>query len=106
MLIIQQTIVKSGQHQSMIYSIECSSIDIQSTIDTKYYFKRNEDETYSHPVSLDLQTIFETQRIINNLIETTLGGNLALADLKRLECQTDDKKTSSGNFSVCISTKN
>jgi hypothetical protein len=47
MLIIQQTIVKSGQHQSMIYSIECSSIDIQSTIDTKYYFKRNEDETFS-----------------------------------------------------------
>jgi hypothetical protein len=60
---------------------------------------------HSHPVIVDLQTIFETQRIINNLIEMTLGGNLALVDLKRLECQTDDKETSSGNFSVCISTK-
>jgi hypothetical protein len=35
----------------------------------------------------------------------TLGGNLALANLKRLEWQTDDKETSSGNVSVCISTK-
>jgi hypothetical protein len=78
---IQQTIVKHSQHQSMIYSIECSFIDIRSTIDTKYYFKRNKDEIYSHPVIVDLQTIFKTQRIINNLIEMTLGGNLALANL-------------------------
>jgi lysosomal alpha-mannosidase len=77
----------------------------QYLIRVEHYFEKNEDETYSHPVIVDLQKIFETQGTINNIIEMTLGGNLALANLKRLEWQTDDKETSSGNVSVCISTK-
>jgi hypothetical protein len=66
----------------------------------------NEDETYSHPVTIDLQKLFETQGTIKDIVEMTLGGNLALADLKRLQWSTDDKETSSGNFSVCTSAKN
>ncbi len=78
----------------------------QYLIRIEHYFEMNEDETYSHPVTIDLQKLFETQGTINDIVEMTLGGNLALADLKRLQWSTDDKETSSGNFSVCTSAKN
>jgi hypothetical protein len=62
----------------------------------------NEDETYSHPVTFDLQKVFETQGMVSDIVELTLGGNLALADMKRLQWSTDDKTASSGNFYVLI----
>jgi lysosomal alpha-mannosidase len=78
----------------------------QYLIRIEHYFEMNEDETYSHPVTIDLQKLFETQGTIDDIVEMTLGGNLALADLKRLQWSTDNKETSSGNFSVCTSAKN
>jgi lysosomal alpha-mannosidase len=66
----------------------------QYLIRVENYFEKNEDDTYSHPVIVDLQTIFQTQGIISDLVELTLSGNLALTDLKRLEWTTNDQQSS------------
>jgi hypothetical protein len=49
-----------------------------------------------------LQSLFESQGTISNIVEMTLGGNLALADTKRLQWSTDDMAASSGNLFVLI----
>jgi lysosomal alpha-mannosidase len=66
----------------------------QYLIRVEHYFEKNEDDTYSHPVIVDLQTIFETQGIINDIVELTLGGNLELHNLNRLEWTTNDQQSS------------
>ncbi len=62
----------------------------QYLIRLEHYFELNEDVTYSHPVTFDLQTIFQTQGIVTDIVELTLGGNLPLVDMKRLQWTTTD----------------
>jgi lysosomal alpha-mannosidase len=58
------------------------------------YFELFEDDTYSHPVTIDLQSIFKSIGRISNTVELTLGANLPLANLQRLNWITDDKESS------------
>jgi lysosomal alpha-mannosidase len=62
-------------------------------IRVEHYFELNEDDTYSHPVTIDLQSIFKSIGTINNTVELTLGGNLPLADLQRLKWVTSDAES-------------
>ncbi|UJR26764.1 hypothetical protein I4U23_008079 [Adineta vaga] len=61
------------------------------------YFELNEDETYSHPVTFDLQSIIKSLGTINNLVEMTLAGNLALSDLHRLKWVTGNEEMAQTN---------
>lgn len=61
------------------------------------YFELNEDATYSQPITFDLQTIFEKIGTIANTVELTLGANMNLADLKRLDWVTSDAESSTVN---------
>jgi lysosomal alpha-mannosidase len=60
----------------------------------EHYFELNEDEEYSHPVTIDLQSIFKSIGTISKTVELTLGGNLPLANLQRLNWVTSDKELS------------
>jgi lysosomal alpha-mannosidase len=59
----------------------------------EHYFELNEDANYSQPITFDLQSIFQSIGTINNTVELTLGANLPLANLKRLEWNTDDESS-------------
>ncbi len=56
----------------------------------EHYFELNEDETYSHPITFDLQSIFQSIGTISNAVELTLAANLPLSDLQRLNWMTND----------------
>jgi lysosomal alpha-mannosidase len=58
----------------------------------EHYFELNEDDTYSHPITFDLQSIFQSIGTISNAVELTLGANLPLADLQRLNWVTSDEE--------------
>ncbi|CAF3324143.1 unnamed protein product [Rotaria socialis] len=60
----------------------------------EHYFELFEDDTYSQPVTFDLQLIFKSLGVINSTVELTLGANLPLAELQRLEWLTGDKESS------------
>jgi lysosomal alpha-mannosidase len=60
----------------------------------EHFFELNEDETYSHPVTFDLQSLFKSIGTISNTVEMSLGGNLALANMHRLDWLTGDKESS------------
>ena len=65
----------------------------------EHYFELFEDDIYSQPISIDLQSIFKSIGIINNTIELTLGANLPLSDMQRLIWLTDDdQKVSQTNI--------
>jgi lysosomal alpha-mannosidase len=66
----------------------------QYLIRVEHYFELNEDETYSHPVTFDLQKVFETQGMVSDIVELTLGGNLVLNDMKRLQWSTKNYESS------------
>ncbi|CAF1609132.1 unnamed protein product, partial [Didymodactylos carnosus] len=66
----------------------------QSLVRLEHYFELNEDATYSHRVTFDLQLLFKSQGTIGELLELTLDANLALADLKRLDWLTGDNESS------------
>jgi len=74
-------------------------------IRVEHYFEINEDDTYSHPVTFDLQKIFETQGIIRDIVEMTLGANLPLNDMNRLVWTTIDQQSSTMNVPKEISMK-
>jgi lysosomal alpha-mannosidase len=63
-------------------------------IRVEHYFELNEDEEYSHPVTIDLQSIFKSIGTISNTVELTLGGNFPLAELQRLNWVTSDNESS------------
>jgi lysosomal alpha-mannosidase len=71
----------------------------QFLIRVEHYFELFEDDTYSHPVTFDLQTLFKSQGTISEMVELTLGANLALADMKRLDWLTGSKESSHVNVS-------
>jgi lysosomal alpha-mannosidase len=58
------------------------------------YFELREDDTYSHPVSFDLQSIFRSIGTITNAVELILSGNLPVANLQRLNWLTSDGESS------------
>jgi len=66
----------------------------QYLIRVENYFELHEDDIYSHPVIFDLQSLFQTQGIVSDIVELTLGANLPLGDMKRLEWLTNDHKSS------------
>jgi len=63
-------------------------------IRVEHYFELHEDETYSHPVTFDLQSLFKSIGTISNTVELTLGANLPLADMKRLNWVTGGEELS------------
>ena len=65
-------------------------------IRVEHYFELNEDEIYSHPLTIDLQSIFKSIGTITNTVELTLSANLPLAQLQRLNWITSDNESSCG----------
>lgn len=63
----------------------------------EHYFELNEDANYSHPITFDLQTIFQAIGTINSAVELTLAANLNIADLKRLDWVTSEGESSKIN---------
>ena len=57
-------------------------------------FELNEDDTYSHPVTFDLQSLFKSIGTISTSVEMTLGANLPYANMKRLDWVTGDEHLS------------
>ena len=51
----------------------------------EHYFELNEDDTYSRPITFDLQSIFQSIGSIGNATELTLAANLPLSELQRLK---------------------
>jgi lysosomal alpha-mannosidase len=66
----------------------------QFLIRVEHYFELNEDEIYSQPVKFDLQKLFKSLGTSTNFSELTLGANLPLSDLHRLDWMTTDKESS------------
>lgn len=63
-------------------------------IRVEHFFELNEDQTYSQPVDVNLQSIFQSIGTISNTVELTLSANLPLADMKRLTWLTNDRQSS------------
>jgi lysosomal alpha-mannosidase len=63
----------------------------------EHYFELEEDDTFSHPVTFDLQSIFQAIGNITSAVELTLNGNLELAKLQRLTWITTEGESSSTN---------
>lgn len=75
----------------------------------EHYFEKNEDETFSQATIVDLQKIFNTRGVISDIEELTLGANLPLTELKRLEWTTIDQQSSkipSSSLSDKVTVKN
>ncbi|CAF4699968.1 unnamed protein product [Rotaria socialis] len=66
----------------------------QFLIRIEHYFELNEDEIYSQPVQIDLQDLFKSLGTITDLIELTLGANLPLSQLHRLDWMTNNNESS------------
>ncbi|CAF1037159.1 unnamed protein product, partial [Didymodactylos carnosus] len=71
----------------------------------EHYFENNEDTDYSKPALVDLQTLF-TQGKITDMVELTLGANLELKDLNRLQWTTADGKSSKSSKSSLFKESN
>ena len=61
----------------------------------EHYFEANEDAIYSKAVTVDLQALFQNIGRISSMVELTLGGNLELSNLRRLDWSTTAKERSS-----------
>ena len=64
----------------------------------EHYFELNEDDTYSRPVTFDLQSIFQSIGNITNTTELTLAANLPLAELQRLNWITNNEELNQMNI--------
>ncbi|CAF4002973.1 unnamed protein product [Adineta steineri] len=62
----------------------------QYLIRLEHYFELNEDEKYSYPTKIDLQSIFKSVGIIDKVLELTLDANLELSQMNRLHWLTDN----------------
>ena len=60
----------------------------------EHSFKLNEDEVYSQPVTIDLQTVFKSIGTIAEMMELILSANLPLPELHRLDWMIKDQKSS------------
>jgi lysosomal alpha-mannosidase len=70
----------------------------QYLVRVEHYFELNEDEVYSQPVTIDLQTLFKSIGIIAEMIELILSANLPLSELHRLDWMTKDGQSSNVNM--------
>jgi lysosomal alpha-mannosidase len=66
----------------------------QYLVRVEHYFELDEDEVYSQPVTIDLQTLFKSIGTIADMIELILSANLPLSDLHRLDWMVKDRKSS------------
>ncbi len=66
----------------------------QYLVRVEHYFELNEDEIYSKPATIDLQTLFKSIGTIAEMIELILSANLPLSELHRLDWMTEDQKSS------------
>lgn len=66
----------------------------QYLVRVEHYFELYEDETYSQPVTIDLQKLFTTLGMISDVLELILTANLPLSELQRLEWMTKDHESS------------
>lgn len=64
----------------------------------EHYFEKNDDTSYSQPVIVDLQKIFDNFGLISDIDELTLAANLPLTSLQRLEWMTVDQQSSKMNM--------
>lgn len=71
----------------------------QFLVRVEHYFELSEDEIYSQPVTIDLQTLFTSIGMINNIEELILTANLPLISLRRLEWITNDGESSYDDIS-------
>lgn len=70
----------------------------------EHYFELNEDDTYSQPVTVNLQSIFQSIGTISNAVELALGANIELAAVQRLHWTTSAQESSSvPSASMCFS---
>ena len=69
----------------------------QYLIRIEHFFELNEDKIFSTPVQIDLQKLLNNQGTIVDLTELTLGANLPLNDMKRLNWTTNDNEISFWN---------
>lgn len=63
----------------------------------EHYFELNEDNLYSRPVTVDLQTIFNEIGTISEILELVLNANMPLSQMHRLEWTVKDHRTSEYN---------
>ncbi|CAF1075585.1 unnamed protein product, partial [Rotaria sordida] len=63
-------------------------------IRVEHYFELLEDDTFSKPVTFDLQSLFKSIGLISNTVELTLSANLPLSDMRRLNWITGDGQLS------------
>ncbi|CAF3620466.1 unnamed protein product [Rotaria sp. Silwood1] len=70
----------------------------QYLVRVEHYFELNEDEIYSQPVTIDLQTLFKSIGTIAEMIELILSANLPLSELHRLDWMTKDEESSYVNM--------
>jgi len=79
-----------------IHLLTFDQVDVkQYLVRVEHYFELNEDEIYSKPVTIDLQTLFTKIGTINDMTELILTANLPLSDLHRLNWTTTDQQSSS-----------
>jgi len=88
----------SALTESLPYNIHLLTFDQLAIsvflIRIEHYFELNEDPTFSKPVTIDLQILFNTLGKIKDIVELTLGGNLPLNKMKRLVWKTNDNQSS------------
>ncbi|CAF1424324.1 unnamed protein product [Adineta steineri] len=88
----------SALSESMPLNVHLLTLDQlnpkQFLIRVEHYFELNEDDIYSHPVEVDLQAFFKSLGTITDLTELTLGANMPLSQLHRLDWRTTDKESS------------
>ncbi|CAF5036827.1 unnamed protein product, partial [Rotaria sp. Silwood1] len=70
----------------------------QYLVRVEHYFELNEDEMYSQPVTMDLQTLFKSIGTIVDMTELVLNANLPLSQLHRLDWMTKDQESSHVNM--------
>ncbi len=88
-------IVKELHHDTFTFEIGVQGVGIG--LKGHNFFELNEDATYSKPVEVDLQKLLNSQGKIVDLLELTLGANLPLTDMKRLNWTTTDNEPSYWN---------
>lgn len=62
----------------------------QYLVRVEHYFELNEDEFYSKPVTIDLQSLFKSIGTIDNMTELILTANLPISELQRLDWMIKD----------------
>jgi hypothetical protein len=66
----------------------------QYLIRVEHYFELHEDATYSEPIQIDLQQLFNSLGQITDLVELILTANMPLAEMNRLNWTTTENESS------------